>query len=779
MRRQLTLIGIGTLLFTGITGLAAPPKTAVKPASVDFVRDIRPIFSRSCIPCHGSDDKKRQAGLRLDLRDGAMAKLPSGHFAILPGKPAQSTLLQRLVAPASLRMPPVGSGKKLSAEEITLVQRWVAQGASFANHWAFQKPKHPALPKVQNSAWARNPIDSFILAHLEREKLSPNPSADRYTLIRRVSLDLIGIPPTPQEVTDFIADKSPSAYEKVVDRLLASPRYGEKWARMWLDLARYADSAGYGSDPLRPNLWPWRDWVIRAFNANMPYNQFSVEQLAGDLLPNPTQEQLVATTFHRNTMTNTEGGTDREEFRTAAVKDRTITTMQVWMGLTAGCAQCHSHKFDPITQKEFYSLFAVFNQTADNDQPDESPTMPFYTDEQKRKLETLKEELTQLQVQNDKKAMAEKQKEVDAVHSIALPFMRELPAEKQRKTHLLILSNFLQKGDEVTAGTPSFLPPLPASAPRNRLGLAQWLFSKENPMTARVAVNRLWARLFGRGIVETEEDFGTQGSSPTHPELLDWLATEFMEKGWNMKGLLKTVVLSATYRQSSKVTPLHLQKDSRNFLLARYPRRRLDADGVRDQALSLSGLLSAKLGGASVFPPQPDGMWQAAFNGDRSYPTSVGEDRYRRGLYTFWRRTTPYPSMATFDAPSREVCCIRRQPTNTPLQALVTLNDPVYLELAQAMGRRIVQEGGATTESRVRFALQLTLARPPQEAQVQALMQLYNAELARYRAEPEAANLMAMKSLGAIPSGMDACEQAAWTVVANTLLNLDGVLTVG
>lgn len=779
MQRHLTLIGIGTLLLSGAAGLAAPPKTATKPAPVDFMRDVRPIFSRSCIPCHGSDDKKRQAGLRLDMRDGAMAKLPSGRFAITPRKPAQSALIQRILAPAPLKMPPAGSGKRLSTEEIALLQRWVAQGAPFANHWAFQKPKRPALPKVRNKAWVKNPIDAFILARLEHENLVPNPPADKYALLRRVSLDLIGLPPSPQETSDFIADASPNAYEKAVDRLLASPRYGEKWARMWLDLARYADSAGYGSDPLRPNLWPWRDWVINAFNANTPYNQFSIEQLAGDLLPNPTQSQLVATTFHRNTMTNTEGGTDREEFRTAAVKDRTITTMQVWMGLTAGCAQCHSHKFDPITQKEFYSLFAVFNQTEDNDQPDERPTMPYYTEEQKRKLEALRAELAELKSKNDPPAVARKQQEIDAVKAVPLPYMRELPAEKQRKTHLLILSNFLQKGEEVAAKTPAFLPPLPADAPANRLGLAQWLFSKENPLTARVAVNRFWGRLFGRGIVETEEDFGTQGSLPTHPELLDWLATEFMEKGWNMKGLLKTIVLSATYQQSSKVSPLHLQKDSRNILLARYPRRRLDAEGVRDQALFLCGLLSAKQGGASVFPPQPDGMWQAAFNGDRSYPTSAGEDRYRRGLYTFWRRTTPYPSMATFDAPSREVCCIRRQPTNTPLQALVTMNDPVYLELAQAMGRRIVKEGGETPESRVRYALRLALGRPPQEAQVQALLQLYNAELARYRADLEAANQMWQKSLGAVPSGMDVAEQAAWTVIANTLLNLDGVLTVG
>ncbi len=779
MQRSLALIGLGTGVLLGVAGLASPPKNGAKLAPIDFVRDIRPLLSQNCIPCHGSDDKKRQAGLRLDTREGAMGKLPSGHFAVVSKKPAQSALLQRLTAPAALRMPPVASGKKLSAQEIALLQRWVAEGANFANHWAFQKPVRPALPKVQNAAWGKNPIDAFILSRLEREKLTPNPPADRYTLIRRVSLDLTGLPPTPQEVTDFIADKSTNAYEKVVDRLLASPHYGEKWARMWLDLARYADSAGYGSDPLRPNLWPWREWVIRAFNTNMPYDRFTTEQLAGDLLPNPTPDQLAATTFHRNTMTNTEGGTDREEFRTAAVKDRTITTMQVWMGLTMGCAQCHSHKFDPISQKDFYSFFAFFNQTEDNDMPDERPTMPYHTEEQRRKLDSLKAELAQMQMAGDKAAIAAKQKEIEGIRTTALPVMRELSSDKQRKTTVLVLANFLQKGESVTASVPASFPRLPADAPQNRLGVAQWLVSKDNPLTARVAVNRFWAHLFGRGIVETEEDFGTQGAQPSHPELLDWLALEFMSKGWDIKGLLKTIVLSSTYRQSAKVTPLHLQKDSRNVLLARYPRRRLDAEGVRDQALLLSGLLSRKIGGASVFPPQPEGMWQAAFNGDRTYPTSTGEDRYRRGLYTFWRRTVPYPSMAVFDAPSREACTMRRQPTNTPLQALVTLNDPVYLELAQAMGRRIVQEGGATPESRVRFALQLVLARPPQSTQVQTLLQLYQAELAHFKAEPQAAESMAVKALGALPNGMDAAEQAAWTVVANTLLNLDGVLTIG
>ncbi len=753
-------------------------------------------------------------------------------------------------------MPPPGTGKKLSPNEILTLKLWVAQGAHYEDHWAFIAPKLPTVPRLPESysysssysyskpgngrkppervkrpststststirESSRNPIDRFILAKLLKSGLKPNPPPDRYTLIRRVSLDLTGLPPTPQEVDEFVHDRSANAFETVVDRLLASPHFGEKWARMWLDLARYADSAGYGSDPLRPNIWPWRDWVINAFNKNMPYDEFTIEQLAGDLLPNPTKDQLIATAFHRNTMTNTEGGTDREEFRTAAVKDRTVTTAQVWMGLTMGCAQCHSHKFDPINNREFYRFMAFFNQTEDNDQPNESPTMPLPTPEQVAKTDSLKGEIAALEskVGADQKLKPEleiKKKDLAGINPVAIPVMRELPADKHRESHILILANFLQKGDKVDPGVPASLNPWPAGAPMNRLGLAKWLMSRDNPLTARVAVNRFWAQLFGRGIVETEEDFGHQGSLPTHPELLDWLAEAFMNgddgrwtmddgkskdsrpnihsspvqlpssivhrpssKPWDIKALLKLIVTSQTYQQSSRVTPQHLAKDPRNLLLARYPRRRLDAETVRDQALALSGLLSHKIGGPSVFPPQPPGMWQAAFNGERTWATSTGEDRYRRGLYTFWRRTVPYPSMACFDAPSREICTMRRIPTNTPLQALVTLNDPVYLEMAQALGRRIVKEGGSTTEERAKFALRIALARPPKDDQVKPLVSLFETEIKRYQSNPDGAKKLSTDPLGPLPAGMDAAEQAAWTVVANVILNLDGVLTNG
>ncbi len=750
---------------------------------LEYLRDIRPLLAANCFTCHGMDDKKRQAGLRLDTPEGAYAKSLEGDTPIKPGKPLSSEVYLRIVARTGAKMPPDGSGKRLSPDNIATLKRWIEEGGKYAAHWAFQAPRRPNAPKVKNAAWVRGPIDAFIAARLEREGLSPSPEADRYTLIRRVSLDLIGLPPTPVEAKAFLADHSPDAYAKVVDRLLASPHFGEKWARKWLDIARYADSAGYGSDPLRPNLWPYRDWLINALNQNLPYDRFVTEQIAGDLLPNPTSEQLIATAFHRNTMTNTEGGTDREEFRTAAVKDRAITTAQAFMGLTLGCAQCHSHKFDPITNKEFYQFVAFFNQTEDNDQPDERPTMPLLPALQQRRLQEMRQQIASLEAQMPqtpeiKAEIDAKKKLADRIKPVALPIIKELPKEKQRQSHVLVLGNFLLKADPVDPGFPAAFPKVPAGTPMNRLGVAQWIASRDNPLTARVEVNRLWAQLFGAGLVETEEDFGQQGALPTHPELLDWLAVEFMDRGWDVKAILREIVTSAVYRQSGKVVPAGIAKDTRDRLLWRYPRRWLDAEGVRDQALALCGLLTETLGGPSVFPPQPDGLWQAAFNGERTYPTSIGEDRYRRGIYTFWRRTSPNPSMATFDAPSREICTLRRFPTNTPLQALVTLNDPAYLEMAQALGRRIVKEGGASTEGRVRFALELVQARPAEKEQIGPLLDLYSKETARYKTDTAAAMKLSTTPLSPLPTGADPAEMAAWTVVSNVLLNMDGVLTV-
>ncbi len=773
-----------------------------KTAPVDFNRDIRPLLSKNCFPCHGPDNAQRVSKLRLDQRESAVSKLRKGTIALVPGSPAQSELIRRVTATDEAeRMPPSETGNHLTPAQIALLGRWITEGAPYAEHWSFVKPTRWPLPAVQDTSWPRNGLDHFVLARLEHERLAPAEEADPFTLLRRVSLDLRGLPPSPQEVDAFAQDTTAGAYERAVERFLQDPAYGERWGRLWLDLARYADSAGYGSDPLR-TIWRYRDWVVDAFNRNLPFDQFTREQFAGDLLPQPTLAQRMATAFHRNTMTNTEGGTDREEFRVAAVKDRVDTTLQVWMGLTMGCAKCHNHKYDPITQNEYYRFYAFFNQTADADRADEQPVIPVPTppqEEQSRRLDaqiaavrrpwdvptpqlaaTLvlsRSFLPPAEILEIHGKLVRLNRSKPAIPT--LPVMVELPAQKRRETRIMIKGNFLNLADKVDPGVPAAFHPLPSGAPLDRLGVAQWLTAAENPLTARVVVNRFWAQLFGTGLVETEEDFGTQGELPSHPELLDWLATEYVRLGWDTKALLRLLVTSATYRQAARVTPERLAKDPRNRLLSRGPRFRLEAELVRDQALALSGLLSRKLYGPSVYPPQPPGLWQAAFNGQRTWATSPGLDRYRRGLYTFWRRTIPYPSMATFDAPSRELCTVRRSRTNTPLQAFVTLNDPVYTEAAQALARRIVGEGGGAVAERARFGLRLCLARPPQPEQVQQLITLFRSEYQHYRQDAKAALALATDPLGPLPAGMDASELAAWTVVANVLLNLDGVLTKG
>jgi len=849
---------------------SAATKAAAASPSVSYARDVLPILAKNCFSCHGADAEHREADLRLDTLDGSRAKTSSGLQAIFGDRPEESELLKRVTSTdADLRMPPAKHGKPLTNEQIEVLRRWIAQGASYAKHWAYEPPQAAALPKTQNGTWPVNAIDRFILAELEAAKLKPNDEADRYVLARRLSLDLRGLPPTIAEVDAFVADKSPDAYTKYVERMLADPAYGERWARPWLDLARYADSRGYGSDPLRLNIWPYRNWVIDALNRDLTYDKFTLEQIAGDLLPKPTPDQLVATAFHRNTMTNTEGGTDDEEFRIAAVNDRTHVTLQVWMGLTMGCAKCHNHKFDPISQKEYYRTFAIFNQTEDSDRGDEAPTMPVPDGreaknaaaraELQKKIDELKQKLVPklaatptpsdkarddknknpesagkpasvasasdlldkdpLKAKDKEKAkltdapkpaevikadpkeeekiknqIKAHEKEITALQPTAVPIFRELPKDKQRPSFILIKGNFLTRGESVTAGIPTAFHAVPKEPTPTRLTLAEWLVDRRNPLTARVAVNRIWAQIFGVGLVETEEDFGIQGALPSHSELLDWLAVRFMDgqakqaagelkaQPWSQKDLLRLIVHSKTYRQASRPSAEALARDPRNRLLSHAPRVRLEAEAIRDQALALSGLLSKKIGGPSVFPPQPAGMWQAAFNGERTWTTSAGEDKYRRGLYTFWRRTVPYPSMTTFDAPSREICAVRRIRTNTPLQALVTLNDPVYVEAAQAIARRVIREGGSSPEDRARFALRLSTGRPATDEQVAALTSLYEAEIKHYRADAKAAAQLAGeiatddKSKAPKP---DVAEAAAWTVVANVLLNLDAVLTRG
>lgn len=668
-------------------------------AAPDFQSDVRPILQK-CLPCHGPDEHSRQANLRLDSHEGATGR-DGGYAGLVPGDSGASRMLARVTAETN-PMPPTGD--RLTAAEIDTLTQWIDAGAQYRRHWAFQRPATPQLPSVTDKSWPQNPIDHFVLAKLESVGLAASGRADRYTLARRLSLDLTGLPPRLEAVEAFVADRSADAYEKFVATLLDSSAYGERWASVWLDLARYADSMGYEKDTLR-TIWPYRDWVVRALNDNMPFDEFTVQQLAGDLLPEPTDDQLVATGFHRNTMTNTEGGTDDEEFRDAAVKDRVATTGQVWMGLTVGCAQCHSHKYDPISHGEYYSLYAFFNQTADADKDDDSPKL-------------------------------------EVSEGVTTPVLRELAATDQRETFVHKSGNFRNLGERVMAGVPTAFHPLPEGAPANRLGLAQWLTSDENPLTARVTVNRLWARLFGKGIVATEEDFGIQGEPPTHPQLLDWLATEFVRSGWDVKAMLTTLVTSATYQQTSDVTPDRLEADPDNSLLSRGPRFRLSAEMLRDQALAASGLLSAKMGGPPVMPWQPDGIWQVVYS-SKQWETSPGEDRYRRALYTLWRRTSPYPSMTTFDAPSGETCTIRRIRTNTPLQALVTLNDPTLMEAAQHLAGRSSQVGGSSASERLDHIFRSVLSRPPSEREIDRLLELRDSAVDELRQDRDSAMKLA------------------------------------
>ncbi len=757
-------------------------------ASIDFNRDVRPILADSCFRCHGPDEKKRKGGgkggLRLDVREQAIIDL-GGYAAIVPGAPDASELIRRVSTddPDEV-MPP--RGERLSEAAIARLVEWIRQGAPYAGHWSYAPPRRPELPEIRDPApatWPRNPVDRFILARLEREGLRPSPEADRSALIRRVTLDLTGLPPSIEDVDAFLADGAPDAYERLVEQLLASPAYGEHQARRWLDLARYADSAGYADDPAR-EIWAYRDWVIRAFNANLPFDRFTIEQIAGDLLPEPTSGQLIATAFHRNTLTNNEGGTNDEEFRNVAIVDRVNTTFAVWMGTTIDCAQCHDHKYDPITQGEFFRVFAILNQTADADRPDESPVHEIWTEVELERKAALAAQVATLEKtiaappegfdpEAAKKELEELRKKRDGVRPrTTVPILRELEEAQRRTTRIQQRGNFLALGEEVEGGVPATFHPLPADRPADRLALASWLVDARNPLASRVVANRAWESAFGIGIVRTSEEFGSRGELPSHPELLDWLATELVAGGWDLKSLVRLLVTSATYRQSSRVTPELIERDPDNRLLARGPRFRMSAEMIRDQALFVSGLLSRRMYGPPVNPPQPTLGVNAAFGSGIDWKTSEGEDRYRRGIYTRWRRSNPYPSMSAFDAPNREVCTLQRSRTNTPLQALVTLNDPVYVEAAQAVARRIAAHAGDNAE-RARFGVRLCLAREPTEEELVPLSGLFEKARERYATAPEEARRMATDPLGPAPEGADIAELAAWTVVGNVLLNLD------
>jgi hypothetical protein len=725
-------------------------------AAIDFNRDIRPIISDNCIACHGPDKEKRKAGLRLDEEAGSRAELKSGYRAIVPGKAEESALIARITTTDEDDvMPPPKSNKKLTAAQIEKLKAWIAGGAKYAQHWSFVKPELPALPEVRKREWVRNPIDVFILARLEKEGIAPSAEADARTLLRRASLDVTGLPPTPKEVLDFLGDKNTPAWEEAVNDLLASPHYGERWGRHWLDMARYADSNGYSIDSAR-TIWKYRDWVIDAFNRDMPFDQFTIEQLAGDLLPQATADQKVATGFHRNTQINEEGGIDKEQFRIESVVDRVNTTGATWLGLTVGCAQCHDHKFDPITQQEYFEMFAFLNNQ-------DEPNLTLGTEQDNKRVEEHNAKIKELedQIREQEKDLARFTNEVKKASAQLAKMKRSSPkvtstmvlAERKepRESYIHIKGDFTRKGDVVGPGVLKAVLPLKASGgTTNRLDLARWVVDRENPLTARVLVNRIWLHYFGRGLVETENDFGSQGTLPTHPELLDWLAVELMENGWSQKHIHRLILNSATYRQSSNARPDLVNVDANNYLLARQNRIRLDSEVVRDVGLAASGLFTAKIGGPSVFPPQPDGVMNLG-QSRREWKASEGPDRYRRGMYTFFWRATPHPSLTVFDAPDAFSACTRRARSNTPLQSLTLLNDRAQYEFAQALAERLLKEE-KTDEARIRRGFQYCLSRLPTDAEEARIGKL----LAATSGEPE---------------------KEAWTVVARVLLNLDETIT--
>ena len=888
---------------------------------VDFSNDVKPILNKHCISCHGG--VKKNGDLSFLFEEEAFANAKSGEPAIIRGDAEHSNLIKRLLEDdPELRMP--YNAAKLDDEEIDILRKWIDQGAKWGKHWAYELPETVEVPKSFSFAslfgfkpdGISNNIDYFIQDKFDEKGLSFAEEADKETLLRRVYLDLTGVPPSLAEVNSFINDQSEDAYEKRVDSLLASEQYGEKWASWWLDMARYADTKGYEKDVSR-QIWEYRDWVIKAFNKDMPYDQFTIEQLAGDLLPEPTKDQLIATAFHRNTMNNDEGGTDSEEFRVAAVLDRVNTTYQVWLSTTFECVQCHSHTYDPFKFEEYYKSVAFFNNTRDEDTEGDHPRLRFYGEADQLRVDSIKTWLSKygnekllhstdlflkslepkihahysdrlvnaalydtkwlgvrnggnarlrdiqldgkkliylnywtgntggkLEIHKDtigggiiaeidlpntngRQVIQAPIAEVAGRHDLYLvfknpnlgkdqpvcmiewfafrepfpnpdapnsehiqksilqlvntnpssvPIMIENPKEMKRTTHVFERGNRLALGDVVEPKVPETLNPFPKNAPNNRLGFAQWLVAKDNPLTARTVVNRVWAQVFGRGLVEPLGDMGTQSIPPIHRELLDYLALDLMhEKNWSIKSMIKDMVLSSTYKQSSSLNSKDAQKDPENYYLARGPRFRLSAEQIRDQALTVSGLLSNKMFGPSVMPYQPDGVWMTVYSGE-AWKKSEGEDQFRRGIYTFLKRTSPYPSFISFDASSREVCLVDRIRTNTPLQALTTLNDPVYIEAAKSLASIMKKEGKGDLKNSIAAGYQHTMFRKLSEDKLIALEKLYAQALENFEKRPgEAEKFMGENHKAA--NRNELLTDAAFTLVANALLNLDEFLT--
>jgi hypothetical protein len=741
-------------------------------SDVDFNTQVRPIFNKKCMKCHGG--VRQKGGLSFLFRQMALDTLTSGNFAIIPGSIKKSALIQRVQEQdPELRMPPEGLG--LNAEEISILKNWIKQGAKWDDHWAYVVPDSAIHPPEIQDRRVINGIDGFVVDRLAKEDLYLSDEADKATLLRRVSLDLIGLPPPETIAQEYLNSSSHEAYGNLVNKLLSSEHFGEKWASFWLDLARYADSQGYQKDNLRPTMWMYRDWVIDAFNGDMPFDRFSIEQLAGDLLPEPSDNQILATAFHRNTMNNDEGGTDDEEFRVAAVLDRVNTTFEVWQGTTIGCVQCHTHPYDPIKHEEFYAVYAYFNNTQDSDKTSDEPNAELLSAPQKALKEQYDLLVNQFRSNNDTIGVdyIKAVKKYMSVQPAQVPIMKEMPADSSRTSHVFVRGNWLVHGDEVQPKVPQALNKSLSQNPGNRLELAEWLVDPANPLTARVIVNRFWEQLFGLGLVETLEDFGSQGSPPTHSALLDWLAVQFMHKHqWSIKLLLKQIVMSATYRQSSLVSPELLQLDPYNKLLARGPRVRLSAEQIRDQALAVSGLLNNRVYGPSVMPPQPEGVWNVIRHVG-GWETSVNsEDQNRRALYTFWRRVSPYPSMISFDATSREFCVSRRIRTNTPLQAFVTLNDPVFFEAARSLAKNMLLEADEL-EGQINFGFKQAFYRTPTAQEFLTMKSLFEKSLKLYQEQPH--------EIEAITSNIDihTPEMAAMINLATVILNLDEMITKG
>jgi len=800
--------------------LALAVLTSPAHAAVDYMRDVKPILTQNCVRCHGA--QKAEAGLRVDTAENLLTGGDSGPLVKLGAR--DESLLVRLIVGPHEDIPQMPYKKPpLSEKEVAVLRTWVADGATAPEteepgvfeHWSFAPPKRMALPTVRQSEWPQNAIDRFVLARLEQDQIKPAPAADRTTLLRRVTLDLTGLPPTPAETADFLKNTQPDAYARVVERLLASPHYGERWARPWLDVARYGDSNGYSIDAPR-QIWKYRDWVIDAVNRDQPFNEFVIDQLAGDLRPNATLEQKVATGFNRNTQINQEGGIDPEQFRIEAVLDRVNTFGTAFLGLTIGCAQCHDHKFDPITQKEYYQLFAFFNNTVEDGHGKSTPggALPFPLEFEPPEALVLELEEARADLQRyldlkgnaamtwargldrdtrgrlsdnvrsiipinwEKQTLAQKRALYAAFDSKDAEFrtrnvrMTRLEAREPkpittlimselaepRESFLFIKGDFTRRGETVTPGTPAVLPPLAATARPNRFDLAKWVVDPANPLPARVTVNRIWQQYFGRGLVETENDFGTQGDAPSHPELLDWLATEFVAQNWSLKAVHRLIVTSATYQQSSHVRPDLEIKDPINKLLARQTRLRLDGEVVRDVALAASGLFAPKLGGPPVFPPQPEGVMNLG-QVKRTWTPSQGEDRYRRGLYTHLWRATPHPAFAVFDAPDGFSACTRRLRSNTPLQALTLLNDQQFVEFAEALAKRIQTEAKGDLPAQLEFAFRVCVARSPSAFERERMTALWHEQFAAATGEDTARR------------------QEAWMIVARVLLNLDETIT--